>query len=70
MKDAFLHGELEEDVYMSTPPGYRQSNHPNIVCKFKKTLYELQQSPRAWFGCFTRVIKDCGYKQRNGDPSC
>ena len=63
VKNALLHGELEDDVYMSIPPGYQLSNHPNIMCKLKKALDRLKQSPRAWFGRFTRAMKDSGYKQ-------
>ena len=67
VKNAFLHGELEEDVYMSVPPGYQLSNHPNIVYKLEKALYGLSQSPRAWFGRFTQAMKDYGYRQSYGD---
>ena len=37
------------------------------VCKLKKALYRLKQSPRAWFGKFTQMMKILGYKQWNGD---
>ena len=39
----------------------------NKVYKLKKTLYELKQSPRAWFGRFAKVMKEFGYKQSQGD---
>ena len=49
VKNVFLQGELEEDLYMSVPPRY----HLNIVCKLKKALYRFKQSLREWFGRFT-----------------
>ena len=66
VKNAFLHGDLNEEIYMNIPPGFR-SDISNKVCKLKKALYGLKQSPRAWFGRFAKVMKDSGYKQSQGD---
>ncbi|RVW76008.1 Retrovirus-related Pol polyprotein from transposon RE1 [Vitis vinifera] len=67
VKNAFLHGELEEEIYMEVPPGYDNNLAAHIVCKLKKALYGLKQSPRAWFGRFARVIITMGYRQSQGD---
>ncbi|GKB21668.1 retrovirus-related pol polyprotein from transposon TNT 1-94 [Tanacetum coccineum] len=45
VKTAFLHGNLEEVIYMRQPPGYEQGNN---VCLLKKSLYGLKQLPRQW----------------------
>jgi hypothetical protein len=50
VKNAFLHGDLDEEVYMDIPPGYTGSAETKIVCKLERALYGLKQSPRAWFG--------------------
>ena len=52
---------------MTLPPGYEDSYEENKICKLRKTLYGLKQSPRAWFGKFTRTMKMLGYRQCNGD---
>ena len=66
VKNAFLHGDLDEEIYMYIPPGFER-NTSNKVCKLKKALYGLKQSPRAWFGRFAKVMKKFGYKQSQGD---
>ncbi|KAL5548419.1 hypothetical protein UlMin_003650 [Ulmus minor] len=67
VKNAFLHGELTEEVYMDPPPGYMPERHNQKVCRLKKALYGLKQSPRAWFGRFTKSMINFGYHQSNSD---
>lgn len=65
VKNAFLNGELEEEVY-NAPPGFEKF-FGTKVCKLKKSLYGLKQSPRAWFGRFSQFIKSQGYTQGQAD---
>ncbi|WJZ98413.1 hypothetical protein VitviT2T_016938 [Vitis vinifera] len=68
VKNLFLHGELSEEVYMDLPPGCMVSKKQcQKVCKLNKSLYGLKQSPRSWFGMFTKSIKAFGYRQSNSD---
>ncbi|KAK1414103.1 hypothetical protein QVD17_29844 [Tagetes erecta] len=67
VKNAFLHGELKEEVYMDPPPGFMENYNSREVCRLKKSLYGLKQSPRAWFGRFTLAMKKYGFKQSNSD---
>lgn len=64
VKNAFLNGYLEEEVYMDPPPGI---DCGGSVCKLKRALYGLKQSPRAWFGRFSNFMKQIGYKQSDAD---
>ena len=52
---------------MEVPLGFRGSLDKNKVYKLKKTLYELKQYPRAWFGRFTNVMLSLGFKQSQGN---
>src|SRR6187200_855126 len=52
---------------MVPPPGFSEDFKKDEVCKLKKSLYGLKQSPRAWFGRFTIAMKSYGFKQSNSD---
>ncbi|CAL9011599.1 unnamed protein product [Prunus brigantina] len=67
VKNAFLHGDLKEEIYMDLPPGIPVTSKEGVVCKLRKSLYGLKQSPRAWFGRFAASMKKFGYVQSNSD---
>ena len=49
VKIDFLHGDLEDEIYMSQLTGFKTTGKKNMVCKLKKSLYELKQSQRQWY---------------------
>jgi Reverse transcriptase (RNA-dependent DNA polymerase) len=69
VKNAFLHGELEEEVYMEIPPGLSISRSERMVCRLKKAIYGLKQSPRAWYGKLSNALTKIGYKRSDADFS-
>ena len=69
ISNAFLHGDLKEDVYMQQPPGFVDPNSPNSVCKLKKSLYGLKQAPRAWFDKLFQALHSLGFQQSSSDAS-
>ena len=69
VKNAFLHGILEEDVYMKQPPGYGEKNVPHYVCKLDKALYGLKQSPRAWYSRLSGKLQQLGFHASKADTS-
>ena len=64
IKNVFLHGDLQEEVYMEQPPGFVAQGKIGRVCRLQKSLYDLKQSPRAWFGKFSQAVEEFG-KQKS-----
>ncbi|CAJ2651441.1 unnamed protein product [Trifolium pratense] len=67
VKTAFLHGELEETIYMQQPEGFVEDN--SKVCLLKKSLYGLKQSLRQWYRRFDEFLLKVGFVRSNYD-SC
>jgi len=66
-KNAFLHGDLHEEVYMQPPPDVKVP--PGYVCRLRRSLYGLKQAPRAWFERFSSVITAAGFIPSDHDPA-
>ena len=56
IENVFLHGDLAEEVYMEQPLGFVAQGESGLVCKLRRSLYGLKQSPRAWFSWFSLVV--------------
>jgi hypothetical protein len=69
VSNAFLHGFLEEDVYMQQPPGFEDSQHPQYVCKLQWALYGLKQSPRAWYARLSNMLLQLGFLASKANTS-
>ncbi|KAM1722971.1 hypothetical protein ACFX11_021617 [Malus domestica] len=69
VKNAFLLGFLDEEVYMSQPQGLIDPDHPEFVCKLDRSLYGFKQTPRAWNDRFSRFLLTLGFKSLYVDPS-
>jgi hypothetical protein len=67
--NAFLHGFLEEEVYMLQPPGYVDPRYPHHICKLEKSLYGLKQAPRAWFARLSSKLQSLGFVPSKADVS-
>jgi len=68
VKNAFLHGDLQEKLYMTPPPGLFSSSSTE-VCHLKRSLYGLKQAPRAWFEKFRTTLLDFTFMQSQYDYS-
>ncbi|XP_020870708.1 uncharacterized protein LOC110225397 [Arabidopsis lyrata subsp. lyrata] len=66
--NAFLHGDLDEEVYMTFPPGFRTDDNKK-VCRLRKSLYGLKQAPRCWFAKLGGAMKTYGFEQNYSDYS-
>ncbi|GKA12821.1 putative ribonuclease H-like domain-containing protein [Tanacetum coccineum] len=69
VKSAFLYGTIDEEVYVSQPPGFVDPGHPKKVCKVVKALYGLHQAPRAWYATLSTFLEKHGYRRGTIDKT-
>lgn len=69
VENTFLHGVLEEEVYMGQPPGFQHQKLPNHLCKPKKALYGLKQAPRAWSSKLSSKLRELAFVPSTADAS-
>ncbi|GJR84721.1 retrovirus-related pol polyprotein from transposon TNT 1-94, partial [Tanacetum coccineum] len=69
VKNAFLNGNLWEDVYVSQPDGFVDLNNPNHVYKLKKALYGLKQAPHAWYDMLSSFLISQDFYKGSVDPT-
>lgn len=67
--DTFLHGILKDRVYMRQPLSYKDRDKPEFVCQLRKWIYDLKQSPKAWFHRLHNFIIILGFKKSLFDQS-
>ncbi|GJT44759.1 putative ribonuclease H-like domain-containing protein, partial [Tanacetum coccineum] len=63
VKSAFLYGTIEEEVYVTQPPGFKDPDHLDKVYKVVKALYGLHQAPRAWYETLANYLLGNGFKR-------
>ncbi|RVW72768.1 Retrovirus-related Pol polyprotein from transposon RE2 [Vitis vinifera] len=69
INNAFLHGNLEETVFMHQPPGFEDPSQPQHVCKLKKSIYGLKQAPRQWYKALRDALLRFGFIHSATDNS-
>lgn len=67
VKNAFLHGDLFEEIYMEQPYGFIQDS--SLVCRLKKSLYDLKQAPRAWHEKMDSFLLSQNFERCKSDPN-
>ena len=69
VNNAFLQGTLEDELYISQPPGFVDKDRPHHVCRLRKALYGLKQAPRAWYEELKRTLLAAGFRNSVADTS-
>ncbi|GJZ52157.1 putative ribonuclease H-like domain-containing protein [Tanacetum coccineum] len=69
VKSAFLYGTIEEEVYVTQPPGFKDLDNPDKVYKVVKALYGLHQAPRAWYETLANYLLGNGFKRGKIDQT-
>ncbi|KAL0303575.1 UNVERIFIED_CONTAM: Retrovirus-related Pol polyprotein from transposon RE1 [Sesamum radiatum] len=69
IKNEFLHGKLDQHIYMDQPTGFLSPTHPRYVCKLQKALYRLKQAPRAWYDKIVEFVTHSSYLMTSADST-
>ena len=69
VKSAFLNGYINEEVFVSQPPGFEDHKNPEHVFRLKKALYGLKQTPRQWYERLSEFLLSQGYSRGNSDKT-
>lgn len=69
VSNAFLHGNIDEQVYCHQPTGFADLRRPDDICLLSRSLYGLRQAPRAWFNRFVNFVLTLGFVQSRADSS-
>ena len=67
VKTTFLHGDLEEEIYMEQPEGFVEPGKEQLVCRLKKSLYGLKQAPRQWYKKFDLFMAQHNFRKTFAD---
>ena len=68
VKTTFLNDDLDEEIYMAQPLGFKAAGKEKLVDKLQNSLYELKQAPRQWYKRFDKFMMGCGYTRSLFDP--
>lgn len=64
---AFLHGDIEEEIYMSQPNYFAKKGKEHLVCRLRKSLYGLKQSPKMWYQKYDTYVLSLGFTRSKSD---
>ena len=69
VQTAFLHGDLDEELYLQQPQFFEDPSHPTHVCRLRKSIYGLKQSPCIWYHKLHSFVIKVGYHRLNNEPN-
>jgi hypothetical protein len=67
VKTTFLHGDLDEEIYMEQSQGFASPGREPLVCRLKKSLYGLKQAPKQWYKKFDDFVRSIGFLRSDED---
>ncbi|KAH0706549.1 hypothetical protein KY289_011625 [Solanum tuberosum] len=69
VNNAFLQGNLDEEMYMAQPLGFTGDDNPTHICRLCKAIYGLKQAPREWYNALTSYLSSIGFVKSKSDAS-